>query len=173
MPLNINSDKPPPRFVGFGGFFLRFFPALQGVLAAAVLTMRCWKSHERMMLVACLGRTPRLFLDFLSSPSRREVRSRFTCQGGGTGRELAENGDGQPKTRAEPTQKMSKTSPKWEWGEGKKQALAGSIQTSFFPQKICIKSTFSPRISIYYLHFFCQSFAKGSGLFLPAMAPAS
>uniref|UniRef100_A0A663LSB3 Fasciculation and elongation protein zeta 1 n=1 Tax=Athene cunicularia TaxID=194338 RepID=A0A663LSB3_ATHCN len=47
--------------------------ALQGVLAAAVLTMRCWKSHERMMLVACLGRTPRLFLDFLSSPSRREL----------------------------------------------------------------------------------------------------
>lgn len=27
----------------------------------------CWKSHERMTLVACLGRTPRLFLDELSS----------------------------------------------------------------------------------------------------------
>lgn len=42
------------------------------------LTMRCWKSQERMMLVACLGKTPRLFLDFLSSLSKREVRSRFT-----------------------------------------------------------------------------------------------
>lgn len=42
------------------------------------LTMRCWKSQERMILVACLGKTPRLFLDFLSSLSRREVRSRLT-----------------------------------------------------------------------------------------------
>lgn len=31
-----------------------------------------------MILVACLGKTPRLFLDFLSSLSRREVRSRLT-----------------------------------------------------------------------------------------------
>lgn len=44
------------------------------------LTMRCWKSQERMMLVACLGKTPRLFLDFLSSLSKREVRSRLTCR---------------------------------------------------------------------------------------------
>lgn len=42
------------------------------------LTMRCWKSQERMMLVACLGRTPLLFLDFLSSLSNRDDRSTFT-----------------------------------------------------------------------------------------------
>lgn len=45
------------------------------------LTMRCWKSQERMMLVACLGRTPRLFLDFLSSLSNRDDRSMFTLDG--------------------------------------------------------------------------------------------
>lgn len=44
------------------------------------LTMRCWKSQERIMFVACLGRTPRLFLDFLSSPSKSEDKSRFTLE---------------------------------------------------------------------------------------------
>lgn len=43
-------------------------------------TMRCWNSQERMMLVACLGKTPLLFFDFLSSPSKREARSRFTLE---------------------------------------------------------------------------------------------
>lgn len=43
--------------------------------------MRCWKSQERMMLVACLGRTPLLFLDFLSSLSNRDDRSMFTLDG--------------------------------------------------------------------------------------------
>lgn len=47
------------------------------------LTMRCWKSQERIILVACLGKTPRLFLDFLSSFSRREVRSRLTFRARG------------------------------------------------------------------------------------------
>ena len=49
--------------------------------------MRCWKSQERMMLVACLGSTPRLFLDFLSSLSKRDERSRFifTDESQGTG----------------------------------------------------------------------------------------
>lgn len=42
------------------------------------LTMRCWKSQERIMLVACFGRTPLLFLDFLSSLSNRDERSTFT-----------------------------------------------------------------------------------------------
>lgn len=42
------------------------------------LTMRCWKSHERIMLVACFGKTPLLFLDFLSSLSSKDERSRFT-----------------------------------------------------------------------------------------------
>lgn len=42
------------------------------------LTMRCWKSQERMMLVACFGRTPLLFLDFLSSLSNRDDRSKLT-----------------------------------------------------------------------------------------------
>lgn len=32
------------------------------------------------MFVACLGRTPRLFLDFLSSPSKSEDKSRFTLE---------------------------------------------------------------------------------------------
>lgn len=41
-------------------------------------TMRCWKSQERMIFVACLGSTPLLFLDFLSSLSNRDVRSMFT-----------------------------------------------------------------------------------------------
>lgn len=36
-------------------------------LDAQRLTPMCWKSHERMTLVACLGRTPRLFLVELSS----------------------------------------------------------------------------------------------------------
>lgn len=36
-----------------------------------------------MILVACLGKTPRLFLDFLSSLSRREVRSRLTFRARG------------------------------------------------------------------------------------------
>lgn len=96
-PNTLNWDKSPPQFVHFVCLFaFLFFPAckaafphlmqstwyaLQGIPVAAMLTMRCWKSQERMMLVACLGRTPRLFLDFLSSPSRSEVRSRFTCQG--------------------------------------------------------------------------------------------
>lgn len=44
------------------------------------LTMRCWKSQERMMLVACLGRTPLLFLDFLSSLSNRDDKSTFTLR---------------------------------------------------------------------------------------------
>ena len=47
------------------------------------LTMRCWKSQERIILVACLGKTPRLLLDFLSSLSRREVRSRLTFRARG------------------------------------------------------------------------------------------
>lgn len=42
------------------------------------LTMRCWKSQERMMLVACLGKTPLLFFDFLSSLSNRDARSTLT-----------------------------------------------------------------------------------------------
>lgn len=33
-----------------------------------------------MMLVACLGRTPLLFLDFLSSLSNRDDRSTFTFE---------------------------------------------------------------------------------------------
>lgn len=52
-------------------------------VSAHTLTMRCWKSQERMILVACLGKTPRLFLDFLSSLSRREVRSRLTFRARG------------------------------------------------------------------------------------------
>lgn len=42
------------------------------------LTMRCWNSQERMMLVACFGRTPLLFLHFLSSLSNRDDKSTFT-----------------------------------------------------------------------------------------------
>ncbi|TNN51657.1 hypothetical protein EYF80_038127 [Liparis tanakae] len=46
------------------------------------------------MLVACLGRTPLLFLDFLSSLSNRDDRSRFTFTlntgGGSEGREEKE-----------------------------------------------------------------------------------
>lgn len=95
------------EFLGFLCFFT------QGVLVVLVLTMRCWKSHERMMLVACLGRTPRLFLDFLSSPSRREVRSRFTCQD-----KRNEERIGWKWWWA--TQKMSKSNTKWEWDEWKK-----------------------------------------------------
>lgn len=111
-PPNTNSDKPPPGFENFWAFSA-FLSILQGVLVAGVLTMRCWKSQERMMLVACLGRTPRLFLDFLSSPSRREVRSRFTCQD-----KRNEERIGWKWWWA--TQKMSKTNPEWEWDEWKK-----------------------------------------------------
>lgn len=42
------------------------------------LTPMCWKSHERMTLVACLGRTPRLFLVELSSWLKR-FRSWWNC----------------------------------------------------------------------------------------------
>lgn len=38
----------------------------------------CWKSQERMTLVACFGRTPRLFLDEPSSWCKR-LRSWFNC----------------------------------------------------------------------------------------------
>lgn len=41
-----------------------------------------------MMLVACLGRTPLLFLDFLSSLSNRDDRSTFTFETNKVGKGL-------------------------------------------------------------------------------------
>lgn len=42
------------------------------------LTPMCWKSQERMTLVACLGRMPLLALDELSSWLKK-LRSWFSC----------------------------------------------------------------------------------------------
>lgn len=47
-------------------------------LNAHRLTPMCWKSHDRMTLVACLGKTPRLFLVELSSWLKR-FRSWWNC----------------------------------------------------------------------------------------------
>lgn len=39
---------------------------VQKKASKSTLTVRCWKSHARMMLVATLGKMPRFFCRFLS-----------------------------------------------------------------------------------------------------------
>jgi len=115
--------------------------ALQGASVATMLTMRCWKSQERMMLVACLGRTPRLFLDFLSSPSRSEVRSRLTCQG--EGENQLKKVTGNPKKPKQIwTQNGSSGVGKQTCWEPPKSHLFPKICTKFpvFHQDLCLPS---------------------------------
>lgn len=79
-----NKQIFPLHSLSLCPYFLWFYNSYRWRLMFN-LTMRCWKSQDRMMLVACLGRTPRLFFDFLSSLSRREDKSTFTFPKGKKG----------------------------------------------------------------------------------------